>query len=193
MYFKKHMPRLFLVIFSFNLLMSGCSSQSQFVQAQKSTGVMVPEPVTRQESVEQKPALAPTTNQTEIPPSVAKPLPAWAESWYQGASGYEKAVEEYKRTNKPLAVYVSVRWCPYCRKFENQILSSPLVMQFLKDKIKVNINPETSEQESNVVRKYGVRGFPTFFVHPPQPSQTEQLYTSGTPEEFVSQFEDVIK
>ena len=65
----------------------------------------------------------------------------WSDGWYEGASGYDKGVEEYRQTNKPMLVYMSVGWCPYCRRFEKDVLSSPIVQDVLKDKIKVHINP----------------------------------------------------
>ena len=117
----------------------------------------------------------------------------WSDSWYQGASGYDQAIEEYKRTNKPMVVYISVGWCPYCRKFEKEVLSSPLVQNMLKDKIKVNINPEAGSRENAIAFQYGIRGFPSFFLHPPQPAGAVQLYTGVTPEKFVDFFRQVLK
>jgi thioredoxin-related protein len=116
----------------------------------------------------------------------------WSEGWYQGASGYDQATEEYKRTQKPMVVYMSVGWCPYCRKFEKEVLSSPLVRDMLKDKIKVNLNPESGRRENALAAQYGIRGFPSFFLHPPQPAGAVQLYTGVTPEQFVEFFNQVL-
>jgi len=129
------------------------------------------------------------------PASSSSEAPAtgkWSDGWYQGASGYEQAIEEYKRTNKPMVVYMSVGWCPYCRKFEKNVLSSPLVQEMLKDKIKVNINPESGRQENMLAAQYRIRGFPSFFLHPPQPDAAVQLYTGVLPEEFVGFFKQVL-
>lgn len=117
----------------------------------------------------------------------------WSEGWYQGASGYDQAVEEYKRTNKPMVVYMSVAWCPYCRKFEKGVLSSPLVRDMLKDKIKVNINPESGKREDDIAFQYRIRGFPSFFLHPPQPGEPVKLPTGVTPEMFVGFFKQVLE
>ena len=117
----------------------------------------------------------------------------WSDSWYRGASGYDQAIEEYKRTNKPMVVYISVGWCPYCRRFEKEVLSSPLVQDMLKDKIKVNINPESGSRENAIAFQYGIRGFPSFFLHPPQPAGAVQLYTGVTPEKFIEFFKQVLK
>lgn len=123
-----------------------------------------------------------------VMPAVVSPTGQWSDGWYQGAEGYNKAVEEYKRTNQSMVVYVSVGWCPYCRRFEKEVLSSPQVRDFLKDKIKVNLNPESGRLENGIARQYGVRGFPSFFFHPPQPGHAVQLYTGVTPEEFIEFF-----
>lgn len=128
------------------------------------------------------------TSAAQIPAKVQ-----WSEGWYQGASGYDQALEEYKQTNKPMVVYMSVGWCPYCRKFEKEVLSSPLVQDVLKDKIKVNINPEAGSRENAIAFQYGIRGFPSFFLHPPQPDNAVQLYTGVTPEKFVGFFDQVLK
>ena len=117
----------------------------------------------------------------------------WSEGWYQGADGYDQAIEEFKRTNKPMVVYLSVGWCPYCRKFEKGVLSSPLVQDMLKDMIRVNINPESGSRENAIAFQYGIRGFPSFFLHPPQPAGAVQLYTGVTPEQFVGFFKQVLK
>jgi len=126
-------------------------------------------------------------------PARAPTVGLWSEGWYQGASGYEQAIEEYKRTNKPMVVYMSVGWCPYCRKFEKEVLSSPLVRDMLKGKIKVNINPESGRRENAIAFQYGIRGFPSFFLHPPQPGSAVQLYTGVTPEQFIEFFKQVLE
>ncbi len=118
---------------------------------------------------------------------------SWSEGWYQGASGYDQAIEEYKQTHKAMVVYLSVGWCPYCRKFEKDVLSSPQVQDVLKDKIRVSINPESGARENAIAFQYGIRGFPSFFLHPPQPAGAVQLYTGVTPEQFVEFFKQILK
>jgi thioredoxin-related protein len=132
-----------------------------------------------------------------VPSSVTTPAQApaagkWSDGWYQGASGYNQAVEEYKRTNRPMVVYMSVAWCPYCRKFEKEVLSSPLVQDLLKDKIRVIINPESGSRENALAFQYGIRGFPSFFLHAPQPGGAVQLSTGVSPEQFVEFFKRVL-
>ncbi len=146
----------------------------------------------------------------EVPPSAKGPssVPAqgstlavvkaaatgqWSDGWYQGAAGYEKAIQEYKQTQKPVAVYINVGWCPYCRRFEKNVLSSPAVKNFMKDKIKVSLNPEAGPRENEIVSQYRIRGFPSFFLHSPQSVQAMQLNTGVSPEEFIQLFEKAQK
>ena len=117
----------------------------------------------------------------------------WFDGWHQNTAGYADAVEEYQRTNKPMFVYMSVTWCPYCRKFEKGVLSSPKVREFLKDKIKVTINPDSGTRENAIAMKYGIRGYPSLYLHPPQPGRAVQLYTGVTPEDFIEQVQQALR
>lgn len=132
-----------------------------------------------------------------VPPQQTPPIfvptksgsPRWSDGWYAGGEGYAVAFDEYRKTGKPMIVYFNASWCPYCRKFEKEILSSPVVRDFLKDKIMVNINPEASRKENSIAYQYRVTGFPSFYVHPPQSDRVMRLFTGGTPQEFIEQFE----
>ena len=128
-----------------------------------------------------------------VTPAVSQPVGQWSEGWYKGADGYEKAIQEYRQTQKAVAVYVNVSWCPYCRKFEKGILSSPIVKDFMKDKIKVSIDPESGAREKEIVAQYRIRGFPSFFLHSSKTMQAMQLSTSVSPEEFIKNFEQAQK
>lgn len=133
------------------------------------------------------------SHESSVPASAAAQAKGlWSEGWYRGAAGYEQAIEEYKRTNKPMVVYVNVAWCPYCRKFEKSVLSSPLIREVMKDMIKVNINPESGSREDDIAFQYRVRGYPSFFLHPPQPGRPVQLSTGVTPEMFAEFFKQVL-
>lgn len=119
----------------------------------------------------------------------------WDEGWYHGANGYAQALVEYEKTNKPMVVYFNVGWCPYCRIFENNILSHSKVQAFMQDKgiLKVHLNPEDGKRENAIAFQYGVMGFPSFYVHLPQPRGTVRFMTGILPEQFVELFEKVLK
>ncbi|MDX1644182.1 MAG: thioredoxin family protein [Thermoanaerobaculia bacterium] len=114
--------------------------------------------------------------------------------WFEGADGFERAVEEARSGNKPLLVYFRTDWCPYCRQFEDSLLASEEVEIYLDKLVRVTINPEAGREEAQLASAYGVRGYPALFLHPPGPaeprtirrttSQNGQLRLQ-TPVEFV--------
>ncbi|OQA55771.1 MAG: Thiol:disulfide interchange protein DsbD [Candidatus Omnitrophica bacterium ADurb.Bin277] len=116
----------------------------------------------------------------------------WMSGWYIGAEGYAKAIEEYERTDKAMAVYIDVKWCPYCRLFEKNVLSTPEVREFMNDMIRVRIDPETGTRENSIAFQYGVMGFPSFYVHPPQQGGAVRLYTGIPPGQFIELFKKAL-
>jgi len=127
----------------------------------------------------------------QIVPAIQAAAP-WDEGWYTGADGYAKALKAYEKGDKSMAVYVKTAWCPYCRTFEKQVLSDPKVKAYMKDIIKVHLDPESGKRENSIAFQYGVMGFPSFYVHPPQPSGTVRLYTGVTPGQFIDLLKKVL-
>jgi len=115
-------------------------------------------------------------------------------SWYEGATGYRLGVEEAQRDGKALAIYFYTDWCPYCKELERDLLSRAAVEDFLKSKVKIRVNPEQGANERAVANKYGVRGYPSFFIQtdigsPPRKIQRTRGERLKTPEEFVASLE----
>lgn len=94
-----------------------------------------------------------------------RPDPSLWEGWLQGASGMLNAIDRIGSEKKPMAVYFYTDWCPYCRQFENELLSAPEVQSYFRDLVCVRINPEAGPEEAEMARLYGVSGYPAFFVH----------------------------
>ena len=123
-------------------------------------------------------------------PSVLGQASDWTGDWLKEANGYGRAMDAYVgSSDKAMAVYIYVGWCPYCRKFERDILASPQVMEFMKDKIKVRVNPEDGERENAIVDQYQIRGFPSFFIHSAKTRTIRQIPTNITPEQFIQIFQ----
>lgn len=175
---------MMLTIFVFGTVSRQAVAEEAEAQGEVPEDVMAQEVMDPTDEVapQQAPVFAPKTGSSK-----------WSDGWYEGGEGYDAASEEYKKTGKPMAIYISVGWCPYCRKFEKEILSSPTVREFLKDKILVNVDPEASQQENALASQYQVTGFPSFYVHAPKSNDVVRLYTGGTPEEFIEQFEEAAK
>jgi thiol-disulfide isomerase/thioredoxin len=86
------------------------------------------------------------------------------EGWLYGAAGYARAVELQQQLNIPLVVYFYADWCPYCRTLDSQYLPSAPVQDYLGRVVKVRIHPEQGVAERALAKRYGVSGYPSFFV-----------------------------
>lgn len=87
-------------------------------------------------------------------------------SWHEGAEGFVEALDQAMAENTPLAVYFYTDWCGYCRQLERELLFREEVESYLGTLTKVRINPERGSQENAIAQRYGVFGFPAFFLHP---------------------------
>lgn len=117
----------------------------------------------------------------------------WEEGWLRDSNGYARGLDEYLNSNKAMVVYIYTDWCPYCGKFEKGVLSSPAVKKFLKNKVKVYVNPEHGNREMEIARKYGVRGFPSFIVHPAGNGRASNLRTDIPPSRFIHMLKEIEK
>lgn len=84
--------------------------------------------------------------------------------WLFDAYGYARAVELQRQFKVPLVVYFYADWCPYCRTLDSQYLPSAPVQQYLSRVVKVRINPEHGPAERDIAARFGVTGYPAFFV-----------------------------
>lgn len=103
---------------------------------------------------------------------------AWV-GWYEGAGGLERAQGQIARMSpRPLVVYFHAGWCRYCRAFEADFLPDPLVRRFLSDVFRVHVEPERSAEDRALAERFGVTGYPSFFVLRPgeQPSQARRVH-----------------
>ena len=113
----------------------------------------------------------------EAPPAEDDEL-AWV-GWYEGAEGYDKAQRQLKQMRpRPLVVYFHVDWCGYCARFKDDFLPDPLMRRFLSNVFRVHVNPERSPQDKALADRFGVRGYPSFFVLCPgeQPGQAHRVH-----------------
>lgn len=110
--------------------------------------------------------------------------------WLYDSAGYARALELQREMKVPLVIYFYADWCPYCHQLESQYLPAATVQQYLRGVVKVRINPEHGPAEEEIVRQYGVRGYPTFLVMrnlSTLPLNVQPFRKSGnlTPAEFV--------
>jgi tetratricopeptide (TPR) repeat protein len=123
------------------------------------------------------------------------PRPRVSTTWYTRGDEYVQAVDEMEKTTAPMFIYVHTDWCPYCRAFEQGLLSTATVRDYLDESaVKVKINPEKGPAEERLVRDLGAQGYPTvMLLLPGHGEERLRLYERGDekkrmrdPEEFVS-------
>ena len=114
--------------------------------------------------------------------------------WLNGADGFAKAMDARRGTSDALLLYFYTDWCPYCRRLNNEILSSDVAQQYIEHVVAVRINPEHGEREKAISDTYGVTGYPSVFVLPPGADQPRKIspyrkqgddWVRMTPAEFV--------
>jgi thiol:disulfide interchange protein len=66
-----------------------------------------------------------------------------------------------------MAVYFYTDWCGYCKRLDRDVLATAEVEQHLSRLVRVRINPEDGPQEEAIARRYGITGYPSFFVLAP--------------------------
>lgn len=84
--------------------------------------------------------------------------------WYQDAKGHKKAMADQQATGKPILVYFYADWCPHCKRFAAEILSTPKTRDFVKNYPHVRIAPDNGKAERKLMDEYGAEGYPTFYV-----------------------------
>jgi zinc protease len=104
--------------------------------------------------------------------------------WLQSSSGVAAEVEG------PLIVYFYTDWCPYCHDLDTNYLPHPAVQEYLRGVVKVRINPEHGPAERAIADRYGVQGYPRFYVirNPSSvPRNLQPFRRNGalTPEQFA--------
>ena len=112
--------------------------------------------------------------------------------WLHNAAGYARALELQRELKVPLVVYFYADWCPYCHKLENNYFPAAPVQQYLRGVVKVRINPEHGPAENEISRRYGVTGYPSFFIMNTLSSQPRSVHpfrrgaANLTPAEFAN-------
>ena len=103
---------------------------------------------------------------------------AWV-GWYEGARGYSSALDQLEQMSpRPVVVYFHAAWCGYCKRFERDFLPDPLMRRFLSDVFRVHVDPESDPEDKALADRFGVRGYPSFFVLRPgeQPGQAHRVH-----------------
>lgn len=118
-------------------------------------------------------------------PAVEKPQQPearWVDpdsTWFTEATGFEQGFERARRKNQAVLVYFHTDWCGYCRQLERELLDRAIVQEYTKYLVKIKINPEKGARERALANRYGVRGYPSVFVHPAGPGGAKKVRRTG--------------
>jgi protein disulfide-isomerase len=117
-------------------------------------------------------------------------LPGQAQGTVSWLEDYKEAVEQSKRTGKPiLALFTGSDWCGWCKKLEEEVFYSDdfdrtagNAFVFLKVDFPMYTRLPTDQKEQNeeLKKQHGVRGFPTvILLDEKQQKITSTGYQSG--------------
>ncbi len=118
---------------------------------------------------------APNQPIVEVKPSEPRGTRSVSSSWFEDAEGLGRAKKEQEYANVPMIIYFRVDWCPYCRRMDQDIITSSSVREFLANVVKVRVNPESSPDNAELARGMGVSGYPSVYVVPRPGSTPEKI------------------
>jgi len=116
--------------------------------------------------------------------------------WNEGINGYIKSVQQQSQNNKPIAAFFYTDWCSNCKRLREDILSQTAFKKFSNENlIMLKINPESGPLENKLAEEFGVFGYPSFFIIPPNSTEVRQIRkTSHIPvANFIQQINSAIK
>lgn len=73
----------------------------------------------------------------------------------------ETAKKKAKEKDLPIMIDVYTDWCTWCKELDEKTYKNKEVINASKKFVSLKLNPETSEDGSEIAKKYGVQGYPT--------------------------------
>jgi thioredoxin-related protein len=80
------------------------------------------------------------------------------------ASDFDAALKLAEKESKPIVMDVTTDWCGWSKKMDRETFADSKVQEQLKGCILVRLNPEASDINRDVAKKYEVTGYPTLIV-----------------------------
>ena len=115
--------------------------------------------------------------------------------WLSQYEGYSEAMAQHQQTKKPIVVLFYTDWCGSCKVLKAEILSSPDVTEFMKNKVlAVKINPERDMNSANLAKQFDVIGYPMLFVVRKGGEDIQWIRKTSriTTEQFIAQIQKAI-
>jgi thiol-disulfide isomerase/thioredoxin len=97
--------------------------------------------------------------------------------WLDGARGFRRAMEEGESAAAPVLALFFTTWCPYCKRFDAEVVPSREVADLPVVKVKVNAEGDADDRE--LARKYGVHSYPSVLLF--RPDRTGPVPVSAVP------------
>ncbi len=123
------------------------------------------------------------------------------------ATGWEddfaKALERAQKENKHVLVdFSGSDWCGWCMKLDEEVFSKKAFKDYAKDNLvlvlldfprRKELPKKTREQNEELLKKYGVRGFPTVLILSPKGEEIARTgYKPGGAEAYVEHLKKLI-
>ena len=119
----------------------------------------------------------------------APPRPSASATWYQGASGFQRAKAEQASSGAPLLVLFYVNWCPHCRRLIDEVLPSAEVRDLGERIVKVKVDAEGGEDDRELARQFAVTSYPTLLMMAGPERLPERIRQWSSPKAFVESCE----
>lgn len=97
----------------------------------------------------------------------------------------EQALTLAQNENKPVLAYFGAYWCPYCSKFDRQVLKQTTVSDYIKDHYVFARVDSEADNFAALRHRYGVVSFPTLLILNSTGELVRQLPPSFDPDEFL--------
>lgn len=74
---------------------------------------------------------------------------------------YQEALEASKNTNKDILLLVDAKWCGYCARFREEVLSEQEVKNKMKEYVVCSLDYKSN---MDIIKKYSIRKLPTYIL-----------------------------
>lgn len=111
-------------------------------------------------------------------------------SFYEGP--FEDVVKEAKRTQKPILLDFTAKWCKHCMKMETEVFANAEIAEKLNSEFiayKVDIDEADGKEISN---KYLVKEYPTYLILDPTTQKSEKIKGFYTAPKFKKEIDKIM-
>lgn len=119
-------------------------------------------------------------------------------------SDFKKALNAASEKNRPILVNFSGSdWCGWCIRLDEEVFNKPVFKDFAEDNLVLfvadfprtkEVPPDTKQQNDELARTYGVRGFPTILLLDKEGGVIGRTgYQRGGPEAYVEHLKEMIR